>query len=196
LRVPRPAGAERHVPAARRRAGGRADVPGRRRGRGLPGRDLVTAHGHAPRARRRRRSRPGRPRCVRRGRGGRQRLGHDHAAGLRRLVHAGRELMPGRALMRAGVWRLWLAALAAALLAGCAGTAPAPGLAVSSVAAAGADGSFVVDGTGFVQYRSGRGMLVEACALTVDAELVVAEPTEATLPPAGLVTIEVAGRRA
>jgi len=104
--------------------------------------------------------------------------------------------MPGRALMRAGVWRLRLAALAAALLAGCAGTAPVPALAVSSVAPAGAYGSFVVDGTGFFQYPSGRGMRVEACGVTVDAELVDAETTEATLPPAGLVTIEVAGRLA
>jgi PKD repeat protein len=98
--------------------------------------------------------------------------------------------------MRRLLGRIGSAALVAAILAACAGTAPLSEMSVSSVAPAGAYGSFVVDGSGFFQYLDGRGMRVEACGVTVDAELVGAVTSEAVLPPAGLVAVEVAERLA
>ena len=53
--------------------------------------------------------------------------------------------------MRPYVRRLGLMALAAALLAGCAGTAAVSTLNVRSIGPEGTYGSFVVEGTGFFQ---------------------------------------------
>src|SRR5690606_27501135 len=127
-------------------------------------------------------------RGVRRGGRRRQRVGDEHPVGLRR------QLLAGGLLMRRWMSGLGMAALVAAILAACAGTAPLSEMSVSSVAPAGAYGSFVVDGSGFFQYLDGRGTRVEACGVTVDAELVGAVTSEAVLPPAGLVAVEVAER--